>query len=124
MSAVRILRFADTQLEAQTAEEAAAALAANAALFATGDIGGAIGGDEINAMAINADGMQEVVSAETEITFKAFGDGELFHTEIVTDEEPFRLPTSDMYKTFEYELIGFSPVKEVSIAPSMEELDA
>ncbi len=101
-------------------------IAANAILMATGDVGDALNSIDINSDEINGDTLTAVsgVSITTDITFKLYGDGVLLHTETVQDEEPFRLPGGVMYKYMEYELSGYGPVREISIATSIEELDS
>ena len=61
------------------------------------------------------------VIADGDLTFKLYADGSLIHTENVTSDELFRLP-SGRNKVFEIELTGESDVDYVAIANSPKEL--
>jgi hypothetical protein len=58
------------------------------------------------------------------VTFRLYADGALKHTQTVTDNRPFRLPSGYLAKAFEVELSGTSEVRRVAIATSMPELIA
>jgi len=48
----------------------------------------------------------------------------LLHTQTINDDNPFRLPADVTYRRCFFELTGDIPVDDVSIATSMDELDA
>ena len=105
-----------------------AAAAANLLLIATGDIGGDIGDEGIDAddgFEIDGDGLAIVLDLDinADLTFNLYADGTLIHTETVQDDEPFRLPADVLYKHVEYEVIGYVPIIEIALATSVEELD-
>lgn len=57
-------------------------------------------------------------------TFKLYADGELKHTQTVTDSNTFRLPSGYKAHEFEIELAGSVSVNEVCVYESAEELGA
>lgn len=63
-----------------------------------------------------------VVANAYPVTFRLYADGVLKHTQTVADRNPFRLPSG--YRAFEFqiELEGSTPVQDVAIATSVEEL--
>lgn len=56
------------------------------------------------------------------ITFRLYADGELKHTEVVADEEPFRLPGGYLSNLYEVEIVSTLPVTRLSVAESIFEL--
>lgn len=89
----------------------------NYAIF--GQSGGAVNGMEVNGGDVNFDGLQIVHAG---ITFSLYGDGGLLHTQILNDDEAFRLPGDILYRKCFFEITGDIPVDEVVIATSMEEI--
>ena len=57
-------------------------------------------------------------------TFKLYADGELKHTQTVTDSNTFRLPSGYKANEFEIELSGSVPINEVCVYESSEEIGA
>ena len=57
-------------------------------------------------------------------TFKLYADGELKHTQTVTNSNTFRLPSGYKAHEFEIELAGSVPINEVCVYESAEELGA
>jgi hypothetical protein len=57
------------------------------------------------------------------VVLNFYGDGVLFFSQTLTGKEPFTLPLSDAYETFEIELLGTSRVESVRVAESIEELE-
>lgn len=57
-------------------------------------------------------------------TFKLYADGELKHTQTVTDSNTFRLPSGYKAHEFEIELAGSVSINEVCVYESAEELGA
>ena len=105
----------------------AANLATNQALLAAGGgVGGAVNVNLVDSIVVNYDQMLQVLdlSVDTDITFKLYADGTLVHTETVQSDEPFRLPSSVMYKRCFFELTGYLAVTEICLANAVEELDA
>ena len=56
------------------------------------------------------------------ITFKLYADGTLQHTQTVTSDELFRLPSGYKAKEFEVELTGSTSINEVCVYESAGEL--
>lgn len=56
-------------------------------------------------------------------TFKLFADGNLKHTQTVTDSNTFRLPSGYKANEFEVEISGSVPVNEVCVYESSEEIN-
>lgn len=82
---------------------------------------GVVNGEEVNAGVINGDGTTRTYLG---VMFRLYGDGILLHEQEITDDQPFRLPADNLYRRCYYELSGDTPIDEVAIATSMEELDA
>ena len=57
-------------------------------------------------------------------TMKLYADGELKHTQIVTNSNTFRLPSGYKANEFEIELSGSVPINEVCVYESAEEIGA
>ena len=73
---------------------------------------------------VNFAAAQVFRETEGDVTFKLYADGELVHTEEVTDSDPFRLPSGFMGINYEYELTGTAIVNAVYVATTMAELRA
>jgi hypothetical protein len=99
----------------------AANIAANTAIIAAGGGTGAVNGQAVNEGEVNYDGLKKVY---TGLTFRLYGDSVLLHTQTINDDNPFRLPADVTYRRCFFELTGDIPVDDVSIATSMDELDA
>ena len=57
-------------------------------------------------------------------TFKLYADGQLKHTQTVTNSNTFRLPSGYKANEFEIELSGSVPINEVCVYESSEEIGA
>jgi len=57
-----------------------------------------------------------------DITFRLYADGALVHTEVVADEEPFRLPGGYLSNLYEVEIESTLAVTRISVAESVFEL--
>lgn len=126
MAAARVLRSAaEISTLTSSLADAVTDAAANAAALLDDDVGGFIDDDLVDAAEVHGDDLVTVqdISATTDITFKLYGDGTLLFTKTVQDNNPFRLPADLLYKHLEYELIGYVPIKEVTVAPSMDEIE-
>jgi hypothetical protein len=106
---------------APDASENVANIAANAAIFS----GGSMGGGAVNEFVVNAggavpnyDALVKTYSAE----FKYYGDDTLLFTKTITGTDTFRLPANVLYKRCYYELTGDLPIIMAIIASSMDEL--
>jgi hypothetical protein len=56
------------------------------------------------------------------IVFVMYCDGELIFSKMVNTSKPFRLPAGKIGHYYEFEISGYLPVYEVSLATSMQEL--
>lgn len=63
-----------------------------------------------------------VLAAAYPLTLEVYGDGTLRHTETVTNEEPFRLPSGFLSRYWEIKLTGSGRVFGALLADSPEEL--
>lgn len=63
----------------------------------------------------------QVEASSYPVTAKLYKDGQLFHTQVVTDRFPFRLPASPG-RDWEVELTGAYEIFSVAVGQSMEEL--
>lgn len=65
---------------------------------------------------------QVLVSDGLPVTLKVYADGALKHTQAVTSDKPFRLPSGFTSKYWEVELTGTGAVRAVLLANTIEEL--
>ena len=96
----------------------------NATLFA-GDLEGAIGMSEIGIYEIASDLLFGLgsYSVSGNVNFRLYADGNLIKTKTLNSPETiFRLPAGFRASRFYYEISGYAPVKEVTIATSVDEL--
>lgn len=63
-----------------------------------------------------------VVGASYNIIFRLYAEGVLKHTQIVTDDEPFRLPGGYLSNIYSVEIESAMPVTRVSVAENIFEL--
>lgn len=64
----------------------------------------------------------ENVEANYDITFKLYADDVLKHTQVVTSDEPFRLPGGYLSNIYSVEIVSALPVTRVSVAENIFEL--
>ena len=108
-----------------TQAEIEALIQENESLFLTGELGGTFGAHDVATIEIAGDFLTDVYSKyqnDFRVTFNFYVDGELKHTEIVTDGKPFRLPSGIVGTEFEVEVEGNIDVYRIDIATSMREL--
>ena len=58
----------------------------------------------------------------TNITINVYADNTLYHTQAVTNKQPFRLPRNGRYRVWQVEVIGIDNVREVIIGETVIEL--
>lgn len=101
-----------------------AALAENAIRLPYGR--GAVNAGAVNVYAVNAGDLLEVPEVPTaessSVEVRVYGDGELIHTEAITNGRPFRIPDGTLRSTTEIELSGVAPVYEIVVAENVSEL--
>jgi hypothetical protein len=95
--------------------------AINAALFLDSEGEGTVNGAAVNGDAVNSAGLQKVYLG---VTLHLYGDGVLLMEKQIINDNAFRLPSGILYRRCYFEIIGDTPICEVSLATSMEELDA
>jgi hypothetical protein len=93
--------------------------AINLDLFEDEDVSGAVNAAAVNAVSLNYDSEQKSYLG---VTFMLYGDGELIFTKVIESGKPFRLPGDIMYQRCYWELQGDTPVDEIIMATSMEEI--
>lgn len=79
---------------------------------------------DVGTYAVPADFPEQGSLAGTsyDITFRLYADGVLKHTQIVTDDEPFRLPGGYLSNIYSVEIESGLPVTRVSVAENVFEL--
>jgi hypothetical protein len=105
----------------------AARLAANEDLIADDLDGGSLGEDEYGMVEVAGSRLEQVgdvLSDDSTIAFKLYADGVLRHQQSISNDEPFTLPSGYTARELQIELIGNSPVMQVSVASSITELYA
>lgn len=83
------------------------------------DVSGAVNAAAVNVVPLNYDSEQKSYLG---VTFMLYGDGELLFTKALESGKPFRLPGDIMYQRCYWELQGDTPVVEIIMATSMEEI--
>jgi hypothetical protein len=117
----------DPAAAAAVLAEAEAAAAANVALLATGKIRGAWNARAFNAKRWNGSDLQYVQDANafaTGVTFDLYADGDLKHSRLVTNEQPFRLPSGYMSEAYSVRVTSQSRVRSVEVAETIGGLNA
>jgi len=99
----------------------------NDVVYASGSLGGDIGGNVINANTINGSDMRDLpeIPADNVVNVKLYADGELVRQVDVTDKEIFRLPIEGFSANeFEVELSTPLIIDEANFATSVRELQS
>ena len=98
--------------------------AANAIVYLSGSLNGAINDFVINGGTINGDDMQDLptVPPSNSVNIKFYADGNLIHQEEVIDAAVFRMPIVSDAHEFEFEIITPLTVDEINFATSVKEL--
>ena len=55
----------------------------------------------------------------TNITINIYADNTLYHTQTVTNKQPFRLPRNGRYRVWQVEVIGVDVIREVAISETV-----
>lgn len=96
--------------------ENAVILAANAALVATGDVGGDMGADDMGELQVGASRLQDTREADAFVVFKLYAGKQLVFSATRTSDDLFRLPTGYRSDTFEVEVSNNVRVRAIHIA--------
>ena len=102
-----------------------AAVAANLALIASGDVGGSIGWNEIGGGTIGGSNLLEVYLPTLEspgVTFTLYVDGVAVYSRVLNTSNGFRLPSGYKADTFAVRVQGQSLVKSIELAETMQGL--
>jgi hypothetical protein len=105
----------------------AAAAAANAAMLATGDIGGALGTDTINTMTLHAAaGMIGLPpeAPDNSVTFTLYTGERVVYSRNITSENAFRLPAGLKYDHFSVAITTQNKVRSIIVGETMASLRA
>jgi hypothetical protein len=117
-------KFYDVSIaEAQALrDEAAAAIAYNAVLFATGALLGEINAHEINAYPLNGDVLRRIPALQdVRLKIKVYADGALVHEEDQVNQVA-RLPGGFTARRWEVEVNANIPIERIAMATSVDEL--
>lgn len=121
-----ILIEADASITAAEAQALAAArqaaLDANAATFAAGNLGGVLGGQVLNQYDIDGDVLLPVPSLNQSVTVNVYADQELVATVGELVNEVDRLPGGFKARLWEVEVVGTMPISQISLAGMAREL--
>lgn len=107
----------DAELAAVAAAEKIKA--ANIALFARAQLGGAVDDDPVDALTVNLDNLQEV-PFEATIAVNIYADGEFLAT-ITTIGQPERIPPM-LARQWEIEVTGTIAIDQITLARTAQEL--
>jgi hypothetical protein len=108
----------------QVAQQVAAIIAANAAVFATGNTFGPLATNAFNTQEFNGSALVDVPTATDLLTFQilVYANGQLLVAYNPQDNEPMRLPDGFRAQQWEVEIAANYPVRSVTLATSMKEL--
>lgn len=115
--------FNDAAYE-QIAAQIASIVAANAAVYASGNTYGPLATNAFNTQEFNGSALIDVPTAEDLLTFQilVYANGRLLVTYNPQDNEPMRLPDGFRAQQWEVEIAANFPVRSVTLATSMKEL--
>lgn len=114
-----IADYSTPEGEAAIAVENAIITAANAALIASGNIGGDMGADDVGVLGVDESRITPLVTPEFTAVFQLFVDKELIYSNTITDDLPFRLPTGYRADTFEIRVATTARVRAIHLAETM-----
>ena len=105
-------------------QQVAAIKAANEAIFATGEIHGALATSAFNTQQFNGSMLQDIPETGDVFSFQVlvYAGGKLLCTYNPADNEPMRLPSGFRSQVWEVEIAANYPVRSVTMATSMKEL--
>ena len=105
----------------------AAAIAANQTLISSGQVNGAINGNEFDSVVIGGDQLDYLFAGFTVpqlVTFSVIADGNYVFSANVVNSEPFVLPSGFNARRWEFEIVSRGvPINAIRVASSMPELD-
>lgn len=100
-----------------------AALAVNAALVATGDIGGEMGAEEMGYLTMGTSNLNDLPSLSFDtLNFQLIADGTTVFTKSLTNNNPFRPSDGKQYRAVSVRISGNVPVNGIHLADSMKGL--
>lgn len=67
-------------------------------------------------------GCAQVIAASYPVTFRAYADGAIKHTQTVANGGPFRLPSGFLARDWQFELSGTAEVSQLNVAHTVSEL--
>lgn len=117
--------FEDVDLANALIAESAAALAANQALFASGnDLLSSVNSHVVNAMHVNGSSMTEQIDDVSSrfIQIAIYCNGQLITTKQISDRDAYRLPSGFKGDRWQFKVTGNVPIKSIKIAETAKEL--
>ena len=120
LGAARVIAdYSTPEGEAAIAAENVLITAANAAMIASGEIGGDMGADDVGALTLSSSRLTPLVTTEFTAVFQLFVDKQLIYSNTITDDLPFRLPTGYRSDTFEIRVATTARVRAIHLAETM-----
>lgn len=114
--AARVIADYEGQDDDAIATENAAIEAANQAMIDTGEVGGALGDDDVGVLYLGGSQLTDLVSPQKFVSFKFYVNKQLVFSSTRLDNLPFRLPTGYRSDTFEVEVSSNVRVRAIHIA--------
>jgi len=98
----------------------------NQAMWAAGNIQGALNDAPFNLYTINGDALYDLnnIQMSGNITFSLYVDRELKFERVVTSDRPFKLPSGYKGRRVEVTISGYLPVYDITLAQSIRELQS
>jgi hypothetical protein len=120
LGAARVIAdYATPEGEAAIAAENVLITAANAAMIASGEIGGDMGADDVGTLTLSSSRLTPLATTEFTAVFQLFVDKQLIYSNTITDDLPFRLPTGYRSDTFEIRVATTARVRAIHLAETM-----
>jgi hypothetical protein len=114
-----IADYSTPEGEAALIAENAAIVAANALILLAATEGGAMGEDEANELMLDGSRLTPLAVPEFNATFQFFVNKQLVYSNIITNDQPFRLPTGYRSDTFEVRVATTARVRAIHLAETV-----
>jgi len=114
-----IADYSTPEGEAALIAENAAIVAANALILLAATEGGAMGEDDVSELMLDGSRLTPLAVPEFNATFQFFVNKQLVYTNIITNDQPFRLPTGYRSDTFEVRVATTARVRAIHLAETV-----
>lgn len=114
--AARVTADYDTGADSGLAAENQLIIDSNIAMIATGEVGGALGEDEIGELKVASSRLHDLVDPDMFVSFKLYANRQLIYSGTRTADTTFRLPTGYRADTYEVEVSSNTRIRAIYLA--------